>query len=118
MNSKNKTTEALMDAVAILMEAEDALKPILAEADQEAARHLAADAILQEAYELSGAIVQFESGVDKDSYAIRAHRSLDKLRRAEFAQVHGARTRALIPPLSARLTTCRERIKALLGALK
>lgn len=115
--SKAKLLDAGMDLAAIADDLDKALADILAAADGDAKADMADDNLYQTAHQLIGQVPLMSSPVDKDSFAIRAHRAIEEAMHKDFRQIAGDAVRKRIMPEHARIQACRERIRQAMGRL-
>lgn len=108
--SKNKLIGLAMDLAAVADDLDRALADVLAAADGDARSDLADDGMLQEAHQLIGQVPLMHSPVDKDSFAIRAHRKLEQAMRSDFRRIAGDAVRRRIMPEHDRIRRVKEQI--------
>ena len=116
--AKGKLIEVALDLAAIAADLEAALSDILGAADGDAAADVADDGAYTEAHQLIGQVPLMRSGVDKDSFAIRAHRAMERAMRLDFRRIAGDAVRRRVMPEHARIRQVRERLRALCAQME
>lgn len=115
--SKAGLIDAAMDLAAVADDLSAALSDVLAAADGDAKADLADDGPLAQAHQLIGQVPLMHGAVDKDSFAIRAHRALEQAMRADFQRIAGDAVRRRIMPEHARIRKAAEKIRECLRKL-
>lgn len=116
-NGKTKMVELAMDLSALADDLDRALTEILKAADDDAQSDIADDSLYQTAHQLIGQVPLMNSPVDKDSFAIRAHRALEQAMRKDFNRIAGDAVRKRIMPEHERIQRAATKIRGITGQL-